>query len=275
MTDSMEIKVVWLPISEEDKPRYMWIDNVITGTVPISSSTGITETTVTTPTIWGMSGMHITSKVLPNWFWSTFEHMDNPYRLPRFDNANNAVNEPWLMDSVDAFACSVPPFNCNRAPETVNGASLKGTMWENYRLRGTQIDFVDSYGNPTRLANSEIETGFQLGASCITCHSIAVLGPAQPGALALRSINFLDPLSLGPGPRSTANGGGGYLGTPKPELFQVPGSLGKRFLQTDFVWSMVICANWKNPPRQDPLPGQPPPPKPGPTCGYPPGEAPK
>lgn len=36
----------------------------------------------------------------------------------------------------------------------------------------------------------------------------------------------------------------------------------------------ISSANWKNPPRQDPLPGQPAPPKRGPNCGYPPGEAP-
>jgi hypothetical protein len=34
---------------------------------------------------------------------------------------------------------------------------LQGTKWENYRLRGTQIDFIDSMGVPTLLGNSQIE----------------------------------------------------------------------------------------------------------------------
>jgi hypothetical protein len=273
VTDSIEIKVVWRPISEENKSRYLWIDNIVTSTVPVSTSNGITETVVTTTTIWGMTGMHITSRVLPNWFWATFEHLDNPYRLP-LKSDDIPVNEPWYTPSRDEFACPEPPYDCNLPPDSVDGVSLKGTFWENYVLRGTQTDFVDSYGNPTRLANSEIETGFQLGASCITCHSLAVIGPEQPGARRLASINFLDPLSLAPGPRSTLNGGGGYLGAPDPKLFQVPGDLTQRFLQTDFLWSVPICANWRNPPRQDPLPGEPAPPRRGPNCGYPPGEAP-
>lgn len=52
---------------------------------------------------------------------------------------------------------------------------LSGTKWENYRLRGTQVNFVDSFGKDTRLANAQIEANVELQSSCITCHAEAAM----------------------------------------------------------------------------------------------------
>ena len=36
-----------------------------------------------------------------------------------------------------------------------------GTKWQFYRLRGTQIDYVDANGKYTLLANTQLERRFQ------------------------------------------------------------------------------------------------------------------
>jgi hypothetical protein len=56
-----EIKAQWRRITPADKSRYHW-------------------TEVTMPggnLLYGLTALHITTKDLPNWFWATFEHIDN------------------------------------------------------------------------------------------------------------------------------------------------------------------------------------------------------
>lgn len=274
---SVEAKAQWRPINEQDKSRYHWFETTVTSTETVTNSTTLTTTTTTkeTKTIWGLTAMHLTSKALPNWHWSTFEHVDNPYRLPRTDAHNNIINEPWLLPSLDMYACANAPYDCNLAPETVSGVSLKGTKWENYRLRFSQVDFTDSYGNALLRANSNIEAGFQLGASCMSCHALSTIAPARLGDLTPSTLNFLNPNSLGPGPvGNNENGGGGYVGAPNPSMFDIPGDPYHKYLQLDFAWSLGFCPNWENPPQQIAAPGDPPPAPPKPRCGYPPGEDP-
>jgi len=214
-----EVKAQWRPIREADKPKYHWA---------AVRRDGQTE-------VWGLTAIHITTKDLPNWFWATFEHVDNP---------NLAEAEPWLLPSHDRFGCTQPPFDCNQAPAEVAGVRLTGTKWENYRLRGTQIDFVDSTGKPTVLANSQIEQGFQLSSSCITCHATATIGPRlvdpqlNPRQVAQRLHFFV---------LSSRGDIEGRVGSPPPSLFDLrrlglpnlPGERPSRiFSQTDFVWSL-------------------------------------
>jgi hypothetical protein len=112
-----EVKAQWRLITESEKSRYHW------ATMRMPDNT---------TAIFGLTALHITTKDLPNWFWATFEHVDNPTR---------PGNEAWGLESRDRFACPTAPYNCNQAPK---GIGLQGTRWENYRLRGTQTDFVDS-----------------------------------------------------------------------------------------------------------------------------------
>jgi hypothetical protein len=126
---------------EEDKPRYHW--------TTFKDQEGNEQ-------LWGLTGLHITTKDLPNWFWTTFEHVDN--------------RDGWVNASVDAHACPDAPENCDAVPE-----ELKGTKWENYRLRGTQTNFIDVRGRTIVLANSQLENGIEERSSCMTCHSEAAL----------------------------------------------------------------------------------------------------
>ena len=100
---------------------------------------------------YGLIALHILTKDMPNWFWATFHHKDQP---------NGGVGTPDVLG----------------AP-----AELKGTGWENYVLGGTQTDFVDLTAAPTRLSDYHIEYGFT-ESSCMSCHARASASPdSGPG----------------------------------------------------------------------------------------------
>lgn len=200
-----EVKAQWRVIEEADKPRYHWVE---------AQGTEGRQ-------IYGLTALHITTKDLPNWLWATFEHVDNKITTDGDDTHPKSLG--WLLPSVDRFACPASPHDCEAIPK---GIGLESTHWENYRLRGVQIDFFDSTGRPTLLANSQPERDFQATSSCITCHALA-------------SIN-------GAGKRIYFFGGqGGAVGLPIGWDEDTGAPLGFRdengkmqFTQLDFVWSL-------------------------------------
>lgn len=213
--DSKEIKAKWVRIEETDKPRYHWRTNTIThpdGT--------------TTTELWGLSGLHIITRDLPNWFWTDFEHVDQePQAI--------AEGRP----SVD------PTTRGPNAPHGTNGVrnEMVGTKWEHYRLRGAQINFVDKFGKPTQLANTLIEPIESGPSSCITCHAKATVGliggiggstnPSAPFNARCLPPDFTD-------------------GLPDPDAFESNGQL--HFIQTDFLWSMAFRARRAGNPNPEP-----------------------
>jgi len=92
-------------------------------------------------------------------------------------------------------------------------------VWAYYRLRGTQVDFTTSTGEPVLLANSEPEEGFQITASCMTCHARSTVA-ADGSRLAVFT-----------------NGEQGYVGIPDAAWFNADGK--RKFVQLDFVWAMI------------------------------------
>lgn len=222
--DSVVIKVTWRVIDEADKPRYQWE----TFTDP---KTGKSFT-------YGLTAMHLTSKVLPNWHWATFEHIDNRFRHGTFD-------EGWMNPSRDAAACPPDNLDCNRIP---TGFGLEGTHWENYRLRGSMVSYTDAIGNPVILANSELETGMQQTSSCMSCHTRSTIGPSQ---------NVASAFATGAAPKGTKPGAHAmrlqvgkqlpsgqfvsYNGAPDPGEFLLPGQASggtETYLRLDFLWSL-------------------------------------
>jgi len=179
--DAMEIKAQWRRIKAEDADIYH------------------TAKTQNPDQLWGLTSLHITTKDLPNWFWATFEHKNNPER--------EAV---------------VPSRDSHGLP-----ASLKGTRWENYVLRGAQVNFVDSIGRSTILASSQIERGFQRSSSCITCHARATIGERPRDGTSVNRLEVFE-------------GDDGSVGIPNPkwyvDLDRIPNA--REYVQTDFVWSL-------------------------------------
>lgn len=210
-----EVKAQWRPIQETEKSKYRWQEYI--------DRDGSKK-------LYGLTALHITTKDLPNWLWATFEHVDNPSR----EGA-----EPWIVPTNDSSA------GPNGYPD---GLGIQGTIWENYRLRGTQVDFVDATGKPTILSNSQIEEGFQTSSSCITCHGRATIGP-RVGQAANRLSIFKEAFPSGDQTRVV-----GPVGPPEPGLFEVKTTdddvIGKlTYLQVDFVWSLFRAS------RQPPPPG--------------------
>jgi hypothetical protein len=195
--EAIEIKAQWKQITEQEKPRYHWnIDG--------------------TGKLFGLIALHISTKDLPNWFWATFEHVDNSERGK-------------ALGSQDRFGI-VPPNSLDGqvSPglQQMFAAANLGKEWLNYRLDGSQVDFVTSTGQPTRLGNSILEDGFVSRASCITCHGRERAD--QNGA-----ANF--------------TGADIVFGTPDPKLFF--DTTGKpSALQLDFVWGFLNVNPAVNPP---------------------------
>ncbi len=205
-TGSKEIKANWVRITEDNKDRYHWIEVERDGVIDL----------------YGLSALHISSKDQPNWFWSTFEHIDNEHYWPNiYPEAFRGWHE---VPSVDRHACPEDNLACNKIPENMG---LEGTKWQYFRLRGSQTDWVDKRGNPTVVTNSQIEGIFdQKTMSCLTCHALAVKGGSGP-AMPIAPVT------------GTVNDQGfphGYLGTPAPELFRDSNNDPIPYLGLDYVW---------------------------------------
>jgi hypothetical protein len=180
---------------------------------------------------YGLTSLHIITKDIPNWFWATFHHVDAP-------------KNPF--ETKDTYG---------------RPSDLNGTVWENYVLGGTQIDFVTPEGKPKILSDHYIEFNFQR-SSCITCHATATVsadgsrGPSQPMALCILNGSIpeigltaeicrrlVGEHLFRPGEAKLWE----ELGTPRASWFEKNGKL--FYLQTDFVWSIPFRAkNEASPP---------------------------
>lgn len=117
----------------------------------------------------GLTGLHIISKKLPNWLWITFEQIDNPTTTYKY----------FLGQKGAAIGANI---NYNPAVAPINQLwqqALAGTKWQYYALMNTQTQFVNQSQQPTLLGNTQMETYFQPGSSCISCHALSSIGPKQ------------------------------------------------------------------------------------------------
>ena len=238
-TDAIEIKANWVPITAAQKSRYHWNFD-------------------TNGKLYGLVALHISSKVLPNWFWATFEWVDNPGRsdyigsrdqfgvaYPRTNPRPGEPYDPRVQNPFDGGTGKIYP------PGKVTDALLKlfsdagfskewTAEWTNYRLKGSQVDFADATGVPILLGNSVTEAGFVPSASCITCHARATInaqGVLSPQA-GFKSTP-LSPVLPGLAGVSVPVPNESYNGYPKPSWFwQITDAQATlQNLQVDFVWS--------------------------------------
>jgi hypothetical protein len=144
--DAVEVKAAWVALGPNDiASRYYTIHTEEYGLI-------------------GLAGFHITSKILPTWFWATFEQKDN----------ESVTGVPQLVPTPQ----SVMDLN-----KKVHAELPANSPWQYYDLRGAQIAFTDANNQPTVLANTLIETNFQKSSSCITCHGLASRGDESDGHL--------------------------------------------------------------------------------------------
>ena len=175
----------------------------------------------------GLVALHITTKDLPRWFWATYEHVDNETRWPAqypLDFAGWSTVPPR-----DTYACPADRPDCRALPK---GLGLDSTKWQHYRLKATQTDWVDSFGEPTRVVNSKIEGGFiQRESSCISCHSLALIGERGPPM----------PFTIFKSEQTDSDGRvANFIGVVKSTDRRPRSGVDPnwKFMQLDFVWSL-------------------------------------
>jgi hypothetical protein len=204
--DAIAVKSNWRPLCKGDDPSHYQTYKDPQGN------------------LYGLVAMHISTKDLPNWFWATFEQEDN---LGRCDFLG-------CHDSFGVTPGQVPPrpaLNQTYPPGTLNPALLAmlkplGAQWTHYRLKGSQVDFVNSAGQPTLLGNSVTEQGFVPGSSCVTCHNRSTVD--QSGTTPYPQVAGLDPESQS------------YHGSPNPAWYLFGETARRYALPLDFLWGMAF-----------------------------------
>ena len=212
--------------------------------------------------------IHFSSKDIPNWVWTTFEHVNNPGRCD-YTGCNDSFGylSPDTVANGQARNFTRPHQVCDglllpsyvlepggtypggtRQPGLARAFDALGIgttdnqtllprpsdrAWLSYRLKGTQTQFTDSTGRPTHLGNSVTEAGFVTTSSCMTCHSRA---STNAGGTV--------PLPLGVFENGLTESG--YLpsssGTPNSAWFNKSGQPPTLLaLQTDFVWGFLFA----------------------------------
>jgi len=170
--DAVEIKVDWAPMSSFVNPFSCPNNSVYTETIQFAGMPS---------QCYALVSIHISSKILPDWLWATFE--------PRYPSTNpnrcnprlySECNDPWGTNSK-------LPYGPQKAPQVKQSAALAKAMadfklnkvFNNYFLTGAQTQFVNAQGRHIQLGNSftEFNAGVSPGqASCITCHNYAYAG---------------------------------------------------------------------------------------------------
>lgn len=232
--EAREIKALWDTISVSDTSRYHFA----------VGNDG--------QTYYGLKGIHIITKDIPNWFWTTFEHIDN------FDESEEYKKDKDLLASRDSYGYDAR----GNMTEQLKNDFIKNKMankWKYYRLRGTQTDFTDAMGKPIVLANSRIEDGFMLTSSCMTCHARATVGALTPDLEPqgihqynrLSIFKFTDGAPGEPGVIGAVNPGlyfSEYSKVPKDTLIKTSKP---KYIQTDFMWSFFRAKRKGTPPANN------------------------
>jgi hypothetical protein len=139
-------------------------------------------------------GFHFSTKQIKNWVWADFEHRLNPGRCDTI-----GCHDDFGATEVDVQPKVSPNRNygpCEKTPalRAMMRAAGLSPVWENYCLKGTEINFVQPDGKPELLGNSVIE---RIDAkipiahsSCTTCHAYAAFNAqGKPGLLDFTNSN--------------------------------------------------------------------------------------
>jgi len=161
-SDAIEIKAAWLILDPND-PRTKTYYTVQASYTDLNGQSH--------SVLAGLAGFHIASKVIPNWFWTTFEHTGNQ----QMTKAPNRAPDPQ----------SVRRFN-----DAVHAVLPPDSVWRNYNMRGAQTEYTEQNHQPTLLSNTLLETRFQRSSSCITCHNLSTRGSETEGRLGLWTGNY-------------------------------------------------------------------------------------
>ncbi|MGC0155754.1 hypothetical protein ACPRNU_25110 [Chromobacterium vaccinii] len=171
-TSAIEVKADWVPI----KTLVAWLGQ---NGRKLSEKQAMTAyyTTRSQGVVYGLAGLHISSKEIPNWVWATFEHQYNPGRCDTMG----------CHDSYGAATANLSPAKTanTQYPACVKTPALKAVfklhglakVWDNYCLKASQISYTSASGAPLINGNSfteRVAAGVPINqASCVACHAAA------------------------------------------------------------------------------------------------------
>ena len=193
-TSALEVKADWLPSTSLNPP----LDCAAVGDKVYVEQIG--------GTCYVLAGIHLSSKLYPNWGWATFEPIELTTNPNRCDpNLYGECHDPWGA-TPPRNAKGTPTQLTPRALALIDAAKLP-PAFRNYRMTGAQMDFTDKSVTELGSSFTELNAGVDPHqASCITCHSYAQVNKAT-GALAYRGApGPTDPAIGPPTPMAAANG---------------------------------------------------------------------
>jgi hypothetical protein len=164
-TDAIEIKADWVPAA-----------SFTDATFDCSKPSPDVYLEEIQGTCYALAGVHISSKLYPNWLWATFEPqfaVTNPNRCKA--ELYGACNDSWGSNPATSTGANTEATKGLTALFDGAGEALS-SAFRNYRLTGVQIAFDDPKANKGQLGSSFVEFNAQVlpgQASCITCHSYA------------------------------------------------------------------------------------------------------
>lgn len=124
--DSLEIKVDWVPISSYN-PTFACPD-----------PTNSLYTEMINGTCYGLVAIHISSKVMPNWLWATFEPNSNVTNPNRCDpNLYDTCFDPWGTTSSQPYGKGQKAQQSSELHQAMAVAHLN-PAFNNYFLTGVQ-----------------------------------------------------------------------------------------------------------------------------------------
>lgn len=122
-------------------------------------------------------GFHFATKQIKNWVWADFEHRLNPGRCDTIGCHDDfGAVEPDVQPKATANRNYGP---CDKTPALLAMLANAGLspVWQNYCLKGAEIDFIQANGKPQLLGSSVIEridANIPVAkSSCTTCHAYA------------------------------------------------------------------------------------------------------
>jgi len=210
-TDAVEIKADWIAASSLNAASFFNCTD--------KKPAGVYTQTIN-GTCYALVGVHITSKLYPNWLWATFEPqsaLTNPNRCKA--SLYSSCNDPW--GSNPASSTGQATAATKNLTNLMDRAGL-APEFRNYRLVGTQTDYNQPAATKGMLGNSFVEFNAQVlpqQASCITCHGYAAINVA------------LNPPGTGVG---GPIGNGPSIGKPV-----IPPTIpGRHWVPVDFSWML-------------------------------------
>lgn len=217
---SIEVKAAWRVLgSADDATRYY----TRTANIAIDGSRAVDGQPVCAQNVLvGLVGLHIVRKTgeHPDWVWSSFEQLDNvpnatdvppsffsaacancpvnaaPQKIGDEKNYRWGNTAPYAQRYAYSYAgqpygtqvtrvYEIYPFTEAVTLSWWNNAAVKGTVWQNYQLIGSQWRAHGTQNPPkiedipNHLANATMETYIQPDASCLGCHEGATTSAGQ------------------------------------------------------------------------------------------------